>query len=755
MSFSDIIGNYLIGMVLYQAAGGKGFEVDVHSVFDEDAPARGRDSRPDLLLENPLLRSGLALAGANAWLQGLRPPSDAEDGLLTAEDVTGLDLPATELVVLSACETGLGQVKVGEGILGLRRAFVLAGARTLVMSLWKVPDDATRELMEDFYQRLKAGEGRAEALRHAQLTLKAKYPDPLCWGAFICQGDPSPLDMAGPGATRLGVDARNEESTSGPPLIPTTAADSVAGASDSACPRCGAHLAADGAAGLCPRCRHSATVSEQRKEVELVYQSSLKHSRRRQAQKLAWVPVLILIFLVPILKEVRRFVVEGQHPYAQTAYERGNLLLDQGKTDEAIALFQKAIRLDPDFGDAHYELGSALGMRGQWQQAIFEFREAIRLQPNDQASHYNLGHALLTEQDLDAAISELRTAIQLKPDDAYAYTDLGIALDRQGKRDEAIAAYRQAICLEPSNAVIHANLGVALVRQGKHEEGIARLREALRLQPTAVEIHYNLANALDRMGRHSEAIDAFRTTIRLQPDHASAHAGLGSALSDEGKLAEAVAEYREAVRLRPGVSLFHRNLGVALGRLGKHEEEVVAFREAIRLQPENAYSHSGLAWSLLRYSRVGRRADDEALIHARKAVELAPKIQGFYNTLALAEYRVGHWAESMAASKRCMALGNGEVAYAWFLVAMVHWQRGDKDEARQWFEKATAWTKQNAPKHTGLLQIWAEAAELLGQPGPNAPGVGQLQSGKKSRPPRTPSYAITELSRALNKPRLS
>jgi CHAT domain-containing protein len=146
-----------------------------------------------MLPENPMLRSGLALAGANTWLKGGTPPEAAEDGLLTAEDVTGLDLLSTELVVLSACETGLGGIQIGEGVFGLRRAFVVAGAKTLVMSLWKVPDEPTRELMEDFYRRLLAGEGRAEALRQAQLTLKEKYPDPFFWGAFICQGDPGPL----------------------------------------------------------------------------------------------------------------------------------------------------------------------------------------------------------------------------------------------------------------------------------------------------------------------------------------------------------------------------------------------------------------------------------------------------------------------------------------------------------------------------------------------------------------------------------
>jgi CHAT domain-containing protein/tetratricopeptide (TPR) repeat protein len=165
----------------------------------------GRLSGP--MMENPMFRSGLALAGANAWLQGRNLPDEAEDGLLTAEDVAGLDLLATELVVLSACETGLGQHHVGEGVFGLRRAFVLAGAKTLIMSLWKVPDEPTRELMEDFYARLLAGQGRAEALRQAQLAMKAKHPDPFYWGAFICQGDPSPLGTVRPGIAGTGAAA--------------------------------------------------------------------------------------------------------------------------------------------------------------------------------------------------------------------------------------------------------------------------------------------------------------------------------------------------------------------------------------------------------------------------------------------------------------------------------------------------------------------------------------------------------------------
>ena len=150
-----------------------------------------------LELENPLLRSGLVFAGVNTWRLGGRLHPEAEDGILTAEDASGLDLRATDLVVLSACETGLGEVHVGEGVYGLRRAFMLAGAKTLVMSLWRVEDQQAQELMVDFYRRVLAGQSRADALREAQLTLKTNYPHPADWGAFICQGDPGPLPQHG------------------------------------------------------------------------------------------------------------------------------------------------------------------------------------------------------------------------------------------------------------------------------------------------------------------------------------------------------------------------------------------------------------------------------------------------------------------------------------------------------------------------------------------------------------------------------
>src|SRR5262249_17893279 len=104
--------------------------------------------------------------------------------------------------------------------------------------------------------------------------------------------------------------------------------------------------------------------------------------------------------------------------------------------------------------------------------------------------------------------------------------------------------------------------------------------------------------------------------------------------------------------------------------------------------------------------------------HARAAVALDPKSAETYNTLALAEFRSGHWKESVAASEESMALRKGPDASDWFLQALARWQNGEKDEARRWVDKAVGWTREQAPRNAELRQLWTEAAELLGQPGP-------------------------------------
>jgi tetratricopeptide (TPR) repeat protein len=160
--------------------------VATHGFFlsDLDASDELDGDETSAITKNPLFRSGLLLAGASAD----KTVNRTEDGILTAYEAMNLSLDQTDLVALSACETGLGEVRNGEGVYGLQRAFSVAGAKAVLMSLWQVDDAATQELMTKFYTHWLQSGDKYAAFRQAQLELKAKYPQPYYWGAFVLSG---------------------------------------------------------------------------------------------------------------------------------------------------------------------------------------------------------------------------------------------------------------------------------------------------------------------------------------------------------------------------------------------------------------------------------------------------------------------------------------------------------------------------------------------------------------------------------------
>ena len=168
--------------------------IATHGFFMEDHPAPDRSGRAVRLsgaTDDPMLRSGLFFAGANRTRSGTAPAGGADNGVLTAYEASQLNLQGTELVVLSACETGLGVASNSEGVFGLRRALQEAGAGAVMMSLWSVPDQETQELMSLFYAKWLGGLDKAEALRQAQLAerevVRKRYGKdlPYYWGAFV------------------------------------------------------------------------------------------------------------------------------------------------------------------------------------------------------------------------------------------------------------------------------------------------------------------------------------------------------------------------------------------------------------------------------------------------------------------------------------------------------------------------------------------------------------------------------------------
>jgi CHAT domain-containing protein/Tfp pilus assembly protein PilF len=168
--------------------------IATHGFFLADVAKENEEGRGGFLgfesvrvQANPLLRSGILLAGAEKTFSGEKP--SAEDGVLSAYEAMTMNLDATQLVVLSACETGLGEVRNGEGVYGFQRALIIAGAEAVVMSLWKVNDEVTQELMTEFYRYWVEDRTKRHAFLLAQNKIREKHPEPYYWAPFIMIGN--------------------------------------------------------------------------------------------------------------------------------------------------------------------------------------------------------------------------------------------------------------------------------------------------------------------------------------------------------------------------------------------------------------------------------------------------------------------------------------------------------------------------------------------------------------------------------------
>ncbi len=401
-------------------------------------------------------------------------------------------------------------------------------------------------------------------------------------------------------------------------------------------------------------------------------------------------------------EEAIRYYVAARSLRPDTAHELAHALEDAGESDKAIAVFRDLARLRPTDGRHLGCLGQTLKAQGRTQEAraAFETAEAV-----------------------------LRRATRSRPDDAFAHCYLGFSLTEQGKLEEAAAEYRAAIRLQPDYALAHNNLGWNLDQQGKLDEAIAEFRIAIRLQPNYAVAHNNLGWAFDQQGDLQRAIAEYREAIRVELDDSLAHNNLGWALSRQKKPEDAIAEYREAIRLKPDFVKPYNNLGTELMEQRKIEEAMAQFRTSLRLRPDDALAHNNLAWSLATHPDPSRRRPAEAVALARKAVALDPKEGTYDNTLALAEYRAGHWDLARAATEQSMKLQGGDV-YDFFVLAMTLWQQGEKNRSLGFFDKAIAWTQANDPRNAELLQFWREAADLLGRPGPGGaiPATTELPS---------------------------
>jgi predicted O-linked N-acetylglucosamine transferase (SPINDLY family) len=238
----------------------------------------------------------------------------------------------------------------------------------------------------------------------------------------------------------------------------------------------------------------------------------------------------------------------------------GVIAAQTGQSAVAVEYITRAIGRNGSAASYHCNLGSAYQNLHRLDDAIASFQQALALDPDYALAHNNLGNALKDSGRPDEAITSLRRALLVKPDYGEAHSNLGSALIAVGRFDEAIDSYREAIAIAPGLAQAHYNLGNALSTHVDLDAGIDSFRQAIALAPDMAQAHYNLGNALSAQIKLNAAIDSFVLALALKPDMYMAHNNLGLVLKDIGKLDEALICFQNALAIEPDYVVANSNL---------------------------------------------------------------------------------------------------------------------------------------------------------------------------------------------------
>jgi protein O-mannosyl-transferase len=297
---------------------------------------------------------------------------------------------------------------------------------------------------------------------------------------------------------------------------------------------------------------------------------------------------------------------------------------------DLVTLYTATLIKNPSCWMAHYNLGIALNDRGKTDEAMAHYQRAIELRPSYAEAHYNVGRLLAQNGQFDDAVIHYEKALEINPADAEAWNNLGVTLFGIGRVDDAIAHYQGALKIRSDYAEASCNLANALLSKGDLDGAIACYSACLALLPNQAEPQYNLASALLRRGRTDEAIAHYKKALQLRPDSADAHANLGSAFLAKGRVREAITAYRNALRISPDNVPAQSNLAWLLATSSdpslRNGSEAVLLAERADSESSRSENHSMVLRILAAaYAESGRFA--EAKKAAQQALQEA-EIQG-------------------------------------------------------------------------------------------------------------------------------
>jgi len=305
-------------------------------------------------------------------------------------------------------------------------------------------------------------------------------------------------------------------------------------------------------------------------------------------------------------------------PEAQSLIDAANDLRAKGRPQESVALYRRALAIEPRSDEAHNNLGNAFVELGQPAEAADCYRRALALSGDNAVILCNLANTLRMLGQLEEAVTCSRRSIALDPTLSMAHNNLGLLLAGLGQREQAVASYRQALALKPGYVEALNNLGSLLGELGERREALSLLRRALDLDPGRAGTHGNLGHVLFELGEIEKAGASFRRAVALQPDSAALHTSLAAAQRMERRAGEAVASCRAALAIDPNYVQALTLLGELHADRGQFAEAQQLFERALATDPGFPFTY----WSITAHRKM--TLDDAGWLQGAQALLTKP-----------------------------------------------------------------------------------------------------------------------------------
>ncbi len=307
----------------------------------------------------------------------------------------------------------------------------------------------------------------------------------------------------------------------------------------------------------------------------------------------------------------------------------GNVLADQGKSQDAEAMFHRAAEISPSYAFAHHNIGTIFMDAQRYDEAERAFKRAIEYDPSLVEAFVSLGVIQMESGRLSESESSIRSALALDPGRPRAHFLLGLLLTEQGRLHEAEMTFRESLAVDPDYIEAHNRLGILLMNAGRFPEAEAAFRRAICIAPEHSEAYNNLGTLLLQDGRPEEGEAELNHALRLAPNYAQAHYNLGTRMMHSRRFLPAEASLRRAIEIAPAYSDAWLNLGNTLTLDDRHAQAESVYRKAIEVAPEPSAARWSLALLLLangRYAEGWRYAESRYDSAAQSRITLLPLV---------------------------------------------------------------------------------------------------------------------------------